>query len=205
MKKQENKIRRSIQNRPQVGSGPSYSDSPSDNVNSSIASSPTDTVRTSKNPAAKITKNPIPILSKIRKFKNNDFYIDYSKGWNSALVGLRQLLELRYYGGSSYANYYTPKGVLSLRVSDHNANGNNFTFDNINISVFVALIEYPQIPSEVKYTEFKITQETYNNKPKSVVCEIVTAVERSLNGEEFEMNKDIAEKTSYEIETGELY
>ena len=48
-------------NRPQVGSGPTYSDSPSDNDNSSITSSPTDTLRTSKNPSAKIIKNLTPI------------------------------------------------------------------------------------------------------------------------------------------------
>ena len=48
-------------NRPQVGSGPSNSDSPSDNANSSITSSPTDTLRTSKNPDAKIIKNLTPI------------------------------------------------------------------------------------------------------------------------------------------------
>ena len=43
-------------NRPQVGSGPTYSDSPSDNDNSSITSNPTDTLRTSKNSDAKIIK-----------------------------------------------------------------------------------------------------------------------------------------------------
>ena len=48
-------------NRPQVGSGPTYSDSPSDNANSSITSSPTDTLRTSKNSDAKIIKNLKPI------------------------------------------------------------------------------------------------------------------------------------------------
>ena len=80
-----------IKNRPQMGSGPSYSDSPSDNVNSSITSSPTDTLRTSKNSAAKIIKNLTPLLSKIRKFKNGDFSINYSKGWNGDLVGLRKL------------------------------------------------------------------------------------------------------------------
>jgi len=47
-----------------LGSGPTYSDSPSDNVNSSITSSPTDTLRASKNSGAKIIKNLIPILAK---------------------------------------------------------------------------------------------------------------------------------------------
>jgi hypothetical protein len=36
---------------------PSYWDSPSDNANTSITSSPTETIRTSKNPTAKIIKN----------------------------------------------------------------------------------------------------------------------------------------------------
>lgn len=194
MKEKENKTKKQGGDRPQVGSGPSYSDSPSDNVNSSIASSPTDTVRTSKNPAAKIVKNLMPILSNIKKFKNNDFRIDYSRGWKGTLIGLRQLLKLRYYGGSNYANYKTSKGILSLRLSDHNANGNNFMSNNINISVFVALIEYPHVFSEVEYTEYKITQETYNKASSRVVFDIITAVERALNGEEFEMSAEIAEK-----------
>ena len=187
-------------NRPQVGSGPSNSDSPSDNANSSITSSPTDTLRTSKNPDAKIIKNLTPILSKIRKFKNNDFVLNYSKGWNGVLVGLRKLLQLNYEGGSNYANYETPKGILSLRLSDHNANGNNFNTDHINISVYVALIEYQHVETRVKYIEYRITKETYNKYPKKVVYEIVTAVERALSGEAFELNNDIAEKTPYEIE-----
>ena len=187
-------------NRPQVGSGPTYSDSPSDNANSSITSSPTDTLRTSKNSDAKIIKNLKPIKANIKKFKNNDYYIDYSNGWNGALIGLRKLLQLNYRGGSNYSNYDTPRGVLSLRLSGHNANGNNFSPENINISIFVALFEYEHIKSSVKYTEYRITKETYNKYPKKVVYEIVTAVERALSGEVFELKNDIAEKTPYEIE-----
>ena len=69
-------------NCPFLESGPTYSDSPSDNANSSITSSPTDTLRTSKNSVAKLIKNPLPILSNLQKFKNGDFHIDCSKGWN---------------------------------------------------------------------------------------------------------------------------
>lgn len=190
-----------IKNRPQMGSGPSYSDSPSDNVNSSITSSPTDTLRTSKNSAAKIIKNLTPLLSKIRKFKNGDFSINYSKGWNGVLVGLRKLLQLDYEGGSNYANYETPKGILSLRLADHNANGNNYNPENINMSVFVALIEYPNIPSKIEYTEFRIAQETYDKMPKDVVYAIVKATEQALNGEAFTINTDIAEIIHYAPET----
>ena len=137
-------------NRLQVGSGPTYSDSPSDNVNSSITSSPTDTLRTSKNPTAKIIKNPLPVKAN------------------------------------------------SLRLSGHNANGNNFKPEHKNISVFVAMFEYEHIPTKVKYTEYKITEETYNHNPQGVVCEIITAAESALNGAEFEMSKDIAEKYQYD-------
>lgn len=107
MKKKEMKDC-TIRNRPQMGSGPSYSDSPSDNVNSSIASSPTDTARTSKNPPAKVIKNITAILAKIQKFENNDFNINYSKGWKRALIDIRKLLNLRYIGGSNYADYILP-------------------------------------------------------------------------------------------------
>lgn len=79
-KKQGNKTGEAKQNRPQVGSGPTYSDSPSDNDNSSITSNPTDTLRTSKNPSAKIIKNLTPIHAKIKKFKSNDYHIDFSNG-----------------------------------------------------------------------------------------------------------------------------
>ena len=70
IKEQEDKTKNGCANRPQLGSGPTYSDSPSDNANSSITSSPTDTLRTSKNSAAKIIKNLSPIKAKIKKFKN---------------------------------------------------------------------------------------------------------------------------------------
>ena len=185
-------------NRLQVGSGPTYSDSPSDNVNSSITSSPTDTLRTSKNPTAKIIKNPLPVKANIQKFKNGDYFIDYSNGWTGALRGLRKLLQLQYRGNSNYADYYTSSGVFSLRLSGHNANGNNFRPEHKNISVFVAMFEYEHIPTKVKYTEYKITEETYNHNPQGVVCEIITAAESALNGAEFEMSKDIAEKYQYD-------
>ncbi len=188
-------------NHPQVGSGPTYSDSPSDNVISPIASSPTDTLRTSGKPAAKIINNLTPILSKIQKFKNGDFSIDYDKGWNGALVGIRKLLQLNYAGNSNYANYETPNGIFSLRISGHNANGNNFSPEHINISVFVALFEYPHIPSESDYTEYKIPPETYDSNPKKVVCEIINATKMALEGGVFTINKDIAEETCYTRET----
>lgn len=188
-------------NYPQLGSGPTYSDSPSDNDISPIASSPTDTLRTSEKPAAKIIKNLTHVLAKIQKFKNGDFNINYDDGWNGALVGIRKLLQLSYAGNSSYANYETPNGVLALRLSGHNANGNNFNPEHNNVSVFVALYEYPHIPSESDYKEFRITQETYNSNPQKVVRAIINAVEATLKGDIFSLDKDIAEEKRYTRDT----
>ena len=52
-----NESKQPEKNHPQVGSGPTYSDSPSDNVISPITSSPPDTLRTSGKPTAKIINN----------------------------------------------------------------------------------------------------------------------------------------------------
>ena len=189
---------KSKKNRPQVGSGPSNSDSPSDNVNSSITSSPTDTARASKNSAAKLIKNLIPILAKIRKFENGDFEINYSNGWKSAFIDIRKLLNLRYIGGSNYADYILPNGIFSLRLSDHNANGNNFPNNNTNISIYVALNEYGHIPIKVPYREFKIDSETYNKNPKNVVRQIILAVKDALNENAFNLDNSIATEVEYD-------
>lgn len=181
-----------------LGSGPSNSDSPSDNVNSSITCSPTDTARASKNSAAKIVKNIIPILAKIRKFENGDFEINYSNGWKSALIDIRKLLNLRYIGGSNYADYILPDGIFSLRLSDHNANGNNFPDNNTNISIYVALNEYGHIPTKVPYREFKIEAETYNKNPENVVRQIILAVKDALNGNAFNLDNSIATEVEYD-------
>lgn len=65
----------------------------------------------------------------------------------------------------------------------------------------MALFEYEHIKTGVKYIEYKITEETYSKDPEKVVYEIITSVERALNGAEFELSMDIAEKTLYDIET----
>lgn len=187
-----------MKNRPQMGSGPSYSDSPSDNVNSSIASSPTDTARTSKNPPAKIIKNITAVLAKIQKFENDDFNINYSKGWKRALIDIRKLLNLRYIGGSNYADYILPNHILSLRLSDHNANGNNFPEKNTNISIYVALNEYKHIPTKVPYREFKVDSETYNENPQEVISQIILAVKYALNGYTFHLDNNIATEVKYD-------
>ena len=69
------------------------------------------------------------------------------------------------------------------------------------MSVFVALFEYEHIKTSVRYTDFKIKEETYNKDPEKVVHEIVDAVERALNGDVFELDNDIAEKKHYGIES----
>lgn len=66
---------------------------------------------------------------------------------------------------------------------------------------FVALYEYPHIPSESDYKEFRITQETYNSNPQKVVRAIINAVEATLKGDIFSLDKDIAEEKRYTRDT----
>lgn len=97
-------------------------------------------------------------------------------------------------------NYNTPSVILSLRISGHNANGNNFNAKHINVSVFVALFEYPHIPSEVEYMEYKIEPSIYNSDPKGVCYSLINAVEDALEGKNFDLDDKIAHKTYYKIE-----
>lgn len=69
IKEQEDKTKNGCANRPQLGSGPTYSDSPSDNANSSITSSPTDTLRTSKEFGCKNNKKFITDKGKDKKIQ----------------------------------------------------------------------------------------------------------------------------------------
>ena len=50
----------------------------------------------------------------------------------------------------------------------------------------------------LKDLEFKINEETFNNDPQRIVLEIVAAIERALNGEDFIMSEEVAEKHLYE-------
>lgn len=58
-------------------------------------------------------------------------------------------------GATDYAVYDIPNGRMAFRLADHNANGNNFEKDDAdsNISVYVAIKEYPDPESEFPFTE----------------------------------------------------
>ena len=188
-------------NRLRKKSAPSYSEIPSGDVHPSILGGATDTVQTSKDADANIANVTKGAKNNIRKFLNNDFPINYSGGFRTVVVGLRQLLKLRYKGGSNYAKYQTPNGIFSFRLSDHNANGNNFENSEINISVYVAYHEYDVPESEVKYTEYKITPQLFENNPQSVVSAIVNGISKALNGESFSLDDSIATGDSFPKET----
>ena len=188
-------------NRLRKKSAPSYSEIPSGDVHPSILGGATDTAQTSKDADANIANVTKGAKNNIRKFLNNDFPINYSGGFRTVVVGLRQLLKLRYKGGSNYAKYQTPNGIFSFRLSDHNANGNNFENSEINISVYVAYHEYDVPESEVKYTEYKITPQLFENNPQSVVSAIVNGISKALNGESFSLDDSIATGDSFPKET----
>lgn len=188
-------------NRLRKKSAPSYSEIPSGDVHPSILGSATDTAQTSKDADANIANVTKGAKNNIKKFLNNDFPIDYNGGYKTVVIGLRQLLKLRYKGGSNYAKYQTPNGIFSFRLSDHNANGNNFENNEINISVYVAYHEYDVPESEVKYTEYKITPQLFENEPQYVVQAIVKGISKALNGESFSLDDTIATGDSFPKET----
>lgn len=175
-------------------SAPSYSENSSGDVQSSSLSSATDTLQTSRIADAKVINVTQSAKRNIQSYRDGDFKIDYTKGYNAVIIRLRKLLRLSYEGGSNYAKYTTPKGVFSFRLSDHNANGNNFKLNEINVSVYVAFHEYNVPESKIKYKEFKILPKTFNNNPKDVAEAIIYGVENAINGNAFTIDKKLPKK-----------
>ena len=156
-------------NRLHQKSAPSYSETSSGDVHSNILGSATDTAQASRNAPTNIENITQSTKNNIKKYLNGDFQINYSKGFKGVVIGLRQLLRLRYKGGSNYAQYLTPNGIFSFRLSDHNANGNNFKDKEINVSVYVAYRQYNTPKSNIEYTEFKISPHAFSENPSIVV------------------------------------
>ena len=129
-------------NRYQRKFGSILSETFSSDVIRSILSNPTDTLQALNESklGAKIQNTTQSAKNKLKKFNNGDFSIRYNGTFAQVRQDLRKLLALSLQGRSDYAVYDTPNGRLAFRLTDHNANGNNFEQDeaDINISVYVA-------------------------------------------------------------------
>ena len=183
--------------------GPALSDIFSSDVLHSILSSPTDTLQ-ALNEAVDVTKiknGTQSTKTKIQKFYNGDFVVRYNGTFAQISSDLRKLFSMDREGATDYAVYDIPNGRMAFRLADHNANGNNFEKDDAdsNISVYVAIKEYPVPESEIPFTEYKISEETFNNNREVAVRAIVDAVASALSGNGFSIPESIAERHNYPI------
>ena len=183
--------------------GQILSDTFSSNVLHSILSSPTDTLQALNEAIddAKIQNITQSTKNKLRKFYNGDFKINYNAPFQNIRRDLRKLFTMGMEGATDYAIYDIPNGRMAFRLADHNANGNNFEQDeaDVNISVYVEIRKFDVPESSIPFTEWKISEEIFNNNREGVVRAIVDGVANALNGEEFSLPDEFAERRDYPI------
>ena len=187
--------------------GPTLSDTFSSNVLHSILSSPTDTLQALNEASddAKIQNNTQSTKNKLKKFYNGDFKIDYNAPYENIRRELRKLFSMGRQGATDYAIYDIPNGRMAFRLADHNASGNNFEQDeaDVNISVYVEIRKFDVPESSIPFTEWKISEEIFNNNREGVIRAIVDGVSNALNGNEFSLPNEFAERQDYPITQSE--
>ena len=163
-------------NRYQRKFGSILSETFSSDVIRSILSNPTDTLQALNESKldAKIQNTTQSVKNKLKKFNNGDFHIRYNGTFAQVRQDLRKLLSLSLQGRSDYAVYDTPNGRLAFRLTDHNANGNNFEQDeaDLNLSVYVAFEEFDHVECSIHYKEYRIALDVFeaNRETSSVFC-----------------------------------
>lgn len=128
------------------------------------------------------TRQSIPnttesVKQKIRRFKNGDIPID--KGTiSAALSKLRYVFSLKYKGRSAYGPITTPRGIMGLRLSDHNAAGDNFEYDegDFFVSIFIEGTIYPHVPTRIPYREFYFPNAVFEQDKMAVAQAIADIV-----------------------------
>ena len=127
---------------------------------------------------------------KIRNFKNDDFKID-TKSLSTTISGLGKMLSMDTRGGSRYTILQTNGGhTVAIRLSDHAANGNNFSQDNAdsNLSIVIERRHFDAKESEIEFTEATIPLATFEARPEEVVKAIVAGVEDVLSDKDFSLD-----------------
>lgn len=182
---------------------PALSDIFSSDVLHSILSSPTDTLQALNEAVDNTNVKNVTQSTKVKlqKFYNNDFVVRFNGSFADVRSDLRKLFSMDREGATDYVIYDVPNGRMAFRLADHNANGNNFEQDsaNTNISVYVAIREFDVPSSKTSYTEFKITEETFNKNRELTIRAIIDAVRNALNGQEFNIPESIAQRKDYPI------
>ena len=141
------------------------------------------------------------VNSKIRKYQNNDYGVRVD-ALSNTLKDLGKMFGMRYKGRSRYATYEVKLGNITLRLSEHNANGANFANDpeGAYVSVYVEGVTYPHKKTSIPYTEIRYPKEVYLQNPRGVADEIVSGVKSLLEKGDFETALGLGEKKIYPVE-----
>lgn len=133
---------------------------------------------------AKIQNTTKSAKNKLKKFNNGDFSVRYNGTFAKIRQDLRKLLALRLQGRFDYAVYDTPNGRFAFRLTDHNANGNNFEQDeaDINFSVYVAFEEFDHVECSIHHKEYRIAPEVFDANREACINAIINGVHNSFEG-----------------------
>ena len=149
---------------------------------------------TSKQADTKIKNDTQSAKNKIKKYFNGDFLIS-NKDINQTFADLGKMFAMQDKGGSRYSILQTNGGkTIAIRISNHNAKGDNFEQDNAdnNLSIVVERYKYYNANnSNIEYTEVTIPYEVYQTKPTEVIDAIVNGVNDTLADKEFSLSSEL--------------
>ena len=136
----------------------------------------------------------------IAKFRNGDKGVR-TGNLPDTLRDLGKIFKLKYAGRSRYATYEARIGNIVLRLSDHNAYGENFLEHEPNakqyVSVYIDRVTYPEMPTPVAYEEIRYPLAVFESKPDAVVSSIVDGVSDVLDGKPYNIDPSLGEKKEY--------
>lgn len=147
----------------------------------------------SRKQETKIINDTQSTKSKIKKYNNGDFNIDFSS-LDKTFGSIGSLLSMRSNGGSRYTVLRTDGGnTVAIRLSDHGANGNNFRRDGAdeNLSIVIERRKYDMPDSEIEFTEAVIPLAVFESRSQDVVAAIVSGVDSVLKDGEFTLPSDL--------------
>ena len=142
----------------------------------------------------KISKADTKVVNVTKKAKKNiqllnnkDLKHKKIKTYGDIIQELGKYLGMEYKGQGVYATYYTPKGTLTLRFNNHNAQGDNFKKDNAdqNISIYVDLHHVEPSKSSIPYVEFVYTKDDFNAHSEEIFTDVMQSLGIALDTGDF--------------------
>ncbi|MFI3262250.1 MAG: LPD38 domain-containing protein [Rikenellaceae bacterium] len=149
--------------------------------------------------SAKLQKKATESKARIRKILNKG--IDYSEitSTQAMFKSMTKIIGLipNKKHNSFYSEFATPKGAVTIRLSNHKADGNNFVQNDSdeNLSVVIESNRRSPKDSSTPYTEFVYQVPAGGAESISIVESILKGVYSVLDGNEYIDESGLAEKT----------